>query len=101
MEDANWLAGLHQQRLVALQTSQRAHDGVETFPVARRLARAAVNHQIVRSLGHLRVEIVHQHAQGSFLWPALAAQRTPTRGANRVRTRWHSFGHIWRRHSAY
>ncbi len=33
---------------------------------------AAIDDQIVGSLGHLRIEVIHQHAQGGFLLPALA-----------------------------
>ena len=35
-------------------------------------AGAAVDDQLVRLLGDLRIEIVVQHAQGGFLVPALA-----------------------------
>src|SRR5690349_24923978 len=71
-EDADRLARLHQQRLVAFERPQRAHDGVEAVPVARRPPRAAIDDQIVGPLGHLRVEVVHEHAQGSLLLPPLA-----------------------------
>ena len=70
-EDAHRLAGLHQQRLVVLQPPQRRDDAVEAFPVARGAADAAIDHQLLRPLGHLGVEIVHQHAQGRLGQPAL------------------------------
>src|SRR5215813_4261441 len=71
-EDANGFARLHQQRFVVIQIAQAAHDGVEAPPVARRLSRAAVNDQIVWTLGDLRVEVVHQHSHRGLLRPALA-----------------------------
>ena len=54
---------------------QRGDDAVEGLPRARRLAGAAVDDEIVGSLGHLGIEVVHQHAQRGFLRPALARQR--------------------------
>ena len=68
------LAGLHQQRFIVLQRAQRAHNGVKAFPVARRFPRAAINHQILRLLRHIRIKIVHQHAQRRFLLPAFAGK---------------------------
>ena len=31
--------------------------------IAGRLADAAINHQVAGSLGHLRVQVIHQHSQ--------------------------------------
>src|SRR5690348_15057238 len=71
-EDADRLARLHQQRLVAFERPQRAHDGVKTVPVAGCPPGAAIDHQIVGPLGHLGVEVVHEHSQGCLLLPSLA-----------------------------
>ena len=60
-EDADRLAGLHQQRLVGFQLAQRRDDAVEALPVARGAADAAVHHQLARLLRHLGVEVVHEH----------------------------------------
>ena len=68
------LARLHQQRFVAAQPLQLAHDGVVALPVARRLADAAVDDQIRGPLGVFRIEVVHQAAQRRLLLPSLAAQ---------------------------
>ncbi len=73
-KDTDGLAGLHQQRFVVTQRFELTHDGVERRPVARGFAGSAVNDQILRALGHLGVEIIHEHAQGGFLLPALAAK---------------------------
>ena len=54
---------------------QRPDDRVERRPVARRLARSAVDDEIVGPLGDLGIEIVHQHPQRGFLRPAFAGQR--------------------------
>ena len=63
---------------------ERAHDGVERGPAARRAARSAVHDQILRPLGDVGIEIVHQHPQRGFLRPAFAGERVP-RGARMVR----------------
>ena len=81
-EHGDRLAALHEQRLVVLERAQRAHDRVERLPVARRLPRAAVHHEIIRALGHLGIEVVHQHAQRGFLLPSLAGERGAARRAH-------------------
>ena len=81
-EDADRLAGLHAQRLVGFERAQRRHDAVEALPVARRAADAAIDHELVRLLGHLRIEIVHQHAQRRFGEPALRADVGAVRRAD-------------------
>ena len=82
-EDAHRLARLHEQRLVVLQPLQRGDDGVVALPVARRLADAAVHDQLLRPLGHFRIEVVHQHPQRRFLLPALAGDLGAARRADR------------------
>ena len=51
-EDHHRLAALHQQRLIRLQLFQGAQDGVETLPVARRAAAAAVDDQTCSGVAH-------------------------------------------------
>ena len=70
-EDADRLARLHQQRLVGLELAQRRDDAVEALPVARRAADAAIDDELVRPLGDLGIEVVHQHAQRRLGQPAL------------------------------
>ncbi len=70
-------ARLHDQGLVVLQTLQSGHDRFIALPGAGRLAGASIDDQILRLLGHFRVEIVHQHAHGGFLLPALAGELCP------------------------
>ncbi len=55
---------------------------VEALPVARRPPDAAVNHQLVRLLGDLGVEVVHQHAQRRFGEPALGGKLRAARRPN-------------------
>ena len=74
LHDADRLARLHEQRLVALERVQRAHDRVEARPVARGLAGAAVDDEILWMLGDLGVEVVLQHAQRGLLRPAKGVQ---------------------------
>ena len=79
-EDADRLARLDEQRLVVPQLAQRAHDGVVAGPVARGLADPAVDDEVLRALGHLGVEVVHEHAQRGLLLPGLAGDRGSARG---------------------
>ena len=58
-KNADGLAGLHEKRFVVVQAAQRSDDGVKTIPVARGLARAAIDDQILRTLGDVGIEIVH------------------------------------------
>ena len=81
LEDPHRLARLHEEGLVVAEGAQLAHDGVEAFPVARRLADATVDHEVLRPLGDLGVEVVHEHAQGRLLLPGAAGERRPARGA--------------------
>jgi hypothetical protein len=79
LKHADRLAGLDEQRFVVLERLQRSDNRVERFPVARRLARSAVDDQIVRALGDVGIQIVHQHPHRGFLRPALAGQRGAAR----------------------
>src|SRR3546814_8711200 len=60
-EDADRLARLDEQRLVALEPLQRLDDPVETLPVARGAADPAIDDEFVRVLRSLGIAIVHQH----------------------------------------
>ena len=93
-EDADRLARLHQQRLVAVQVAQRGDDRVERVPAAGRPARSAVDDQLIRMLGHLGVEVVHQHPHGRLLRPALAGQLGSARRAHRSRARRRRAGRV-------
>ena len=76
------LAGLHQQGLVVFQAVEDLHDLVKALPIAGRLAAPAVDDQVFGVLGHLGVEVVHQHAFGGFLNPAFGGALRSTRSAN-------------------
>ena len=54
---------------------QRGDDGVETVPVTRRPADAAIDHQFLRTLRHGGVQVVHQHAQRRLGEPGFGVQR--------------------------
>lgn len=83
LHDADRAAGLDEHRLVLLEGAQGPHHRVEGAPVAGRLARAAVDDELVGVLGDLRVEVVLQHPQGGLLLPAQGA---------RLGTAWRSDG---------
>ncbi len=74
LHDADRLARLHQQRLVAAQRLKAAVDGGQAGVVARGLAGSAVHDELLGMLGHLRVEVVLQHAQRRLLRPAERVQ---------------------------
>ena len=78
-EDADGLARLNQQGFIGLQQLQRAQDLFKAFPVARRFANTAVNHQIFRPLGHVGIEVILDHAPGGFDQPVGAVQRSAVR----------------------
>ena len=71
-QNADRLARLHQQRLVVLERPERGNDAVKGRPVARSLARTPIDNQVLRPLGHVGVEVVHQHAEGRLLHPTFA-----------------------------
>ena len=73
-EDSHRLAGLHEERLVRLQVPQRGEDGLEAVPVARRPPATAVDDEVVGVEGHLRVQVVLEHAIGGLDLPVLAGQ---------------------------
>ena len=73
-EHAHRFAALHQQGFIGLQCAQAVGDSVKTGPVACRFADAAIDHQRVRILGHLGVQVVMQHAVGGFDLPVGAVQ---------------------------
>ena len=68
-----------------LEGAKRDDDGIERFPAACRFARAAVDDQIVGALGHVRIEVVHQHAERGFLRPSFAGQRCAARRSDESR----------------
>jgi hypothetical protein len=84
-ELADGLAALHEERLVVLERTELTHDDVEALPAPRGLPRAAVDHEVVRALGHVGVEVVVQHPEGGFLDPALAGELAPRGGMQRAR----------------
>src|SRR5258707_4477405 len=86
-KNADRLARLHEQGFVLSQVFQRLDDAVETFPIACRLTNAAVNNEFVWLLSHVRIKIIHQHTQSSFLLPAFTRKSSTTRRPNYTRSR--------------
>jgi hypothetical protein len=85
LEDADRLARLDQQRFVVLQVPERREDVVEAVPVARRAPDAAVDHEVLRILGDLRIEVVLDHPVRGLGQPALARALRAARRANLAR----------------
>src|SRR5947209_2086446 len=74
LENTHGLSRLHQQSFIIFEVAKRAHDRLVALPIARRAPRASINHQILRTLRHLSIEVVHQHAHSSFLLPPFAGK---------------------------
>ena len=72
-ENTDRFARLDQQRFVILQPFEHFDNFVVTVPVTRCSTDTAVDDQLLRAFRDLRVEIVHQHAQGRFGQPAFGA----------------------------
>ena len=71
-----------QQRFVVREVFSDATMASNALPVARRLAGAAVDDQIVRTFGNVGIQIVQQHPQRGFLWLSRHVATSP-RGARR------------------
>ena len=82
LEHADRFAGLHQQGFVVVQIGEALDDLVVALPITCGAANAAVHHQLFRVLGHLRVEVVHQHAQRCFSQPAFGGELVTAGGAD-------------------
>ena len=82
LEDADRLAGLHQQRLVVAQPAERGDDRLVAFPVARGAADAAIDHEFAGLLRDLVVEVVHQHPQRRLRRPVERGFLEAARGAD-------------------
>jgi hypothetical protein len=82
LEHRDGLAGLDEQRLVVAEPLQLALDRGERGVVARGLADAAVDHQLLRLLRHVGMQVVLEHPQGGLLLPAAAAQAVRHRFAS-------------------
>ncbi len=82
LEHAHGFARLHQQSLVVLQVLKARNNGVVCLPTPRRPPRSAVDDEVLRPLGDVRVEVVHEHAHRSFLLPAFANDGVSARRAN-------------------
>ena len=81
-EHADRLARLHQQGFVIVEVGQAFDDFVVALPVTRCPSNTAIHHQLGRVLGHLRVEVVHQHPQRRFGHPAFSSELGATGGAD-------------------
>jgi hypothetical protein len=70
-------------RALASETGEKNLCLAERSPVARRTADAAVDHELVRPLRHLGIEVVHQHPERRLGLPAPGADCGPARRADR------------------
>ncbi len=77
LDDGNRLAGLDHKRFIGFQVLEAGDDGVEILPGPRRPPNPAIDHQFVRVLGHVGMQVVHQHPQRCFGQPAFGVQFWP------------------------
>ena len=73
-EDAHRLARLDEQRLVVAEPQERPHDRTQGVVRPGRPAGAAVDHERLRVLGDLRVEVVEEHPQRRLGLPRAGVQ---------------------------
>src|SRR5215472_10205913 len=83
-ENSNWLARLNQQRLITVELTQGGDDPIKTLPVAGCTTDSAVDHELARPFGNLRIQVVHQHAQRRFREPAPGTDLAAARGSDRA-----------------
>jgi hypothetical protein len=83
-ENPDRLAGLDQKRLIIVEGFQRGNYGFVTVPISGCFAGASVDDQILGTLGNLFIEIVHEHAHGSFLLPAFTGDGGTARRTERA-----------------
>ena len=84
-QHSHGLAALHEERFLFAERAQRRADALEGRPVARRLAAAAVDDQLLGPLGNFGIEVVLQHAQRGFLHPSATRKRGAARGPDNMR----------------
>ena len=79
---ADRFSRLHEKGLVVFELAQRPNHRVESFPASGSAPGSAVNHEAIRILGYIRIEIVHQHPHRGFLMPAFATALGAARGVD-------------------
>jgi len=87
LEDDHGFPRLDKKGLVFLKVLERIQNGVERIPGARSLPPAAVDYEILRPLGDLRIEVILNHPIGRFSQPGFAGELRAVWGMNRARAR--------------
>src|SRR5919204_484819 len=78
-QNAGRLAALAGKGLVLCEPEERAYDCAQGLVAPRRLARAAVDDEVLGSFGNLGVEVVQEHAQGCLRLPRARVEPRPAR----------------------
>src|SRR5262249_1461368 len=78
-EDADRLSALDEQRLVLPKLEQRADERSQRFVISCSLAGPAVDHEVLRPLGDLGIEVVQQHPQRRLSLPGTRVERASSR----------------------
>src|SRR5215207_676611 len=74
LEDDHGFSRLHKKRFILLQVFERFKNGVERFPGTGGFSTPTVDNEVFRLLGYFGVEVVLDHAIGSFAKPVLAGK---------------------------
>ena len=77
---ADWLARLHDQRLVFTQVRQRRNDAVKALPISRGTRDRHIDDKVFRVLGVF--QIIFEKSKDRLLPPAAAAQVEPATGSD-------------------
>ena len=85
-EHADRLARLNEQGLVRCEPFELGDDHVERLPIACRTGCAAVDDEVVRALGDIGVEVVHETSEDPLGLPAAATKSRSDGGADRACT---------------
>src|SRR5579885_3101211 len=81
-KNSHRLAGSDQQALLVLKLFKSFDKGVETWPIPRHAPGSSAGNQFLPTLGHRRVQAIHQHAQRGFLMPSFAGELFSCWGVN-------------------
>src|SRR5215467_12069918 len=81
-KDAYGFARLNKQSLAVFEITERLDDGMKRRPIASSSAGSSIYDQIFGFLRDVRIQVVHQHAEGGLLMPPLATEISASRASD-------------------
>src|SRR5581483_1096663 len=82
LENSDRFSRLDEQCLIIVEILERRNDRVISLPTSRRSPGSAVHDKIFWMLRNLLIEVVHEHAHGSFLLPPFTGNLITARSLN-------------------